>query len=67
MWDISSEVLKISVNTRDSWSAQCFRVDGETESGPAALWRFCLLYCLLTSLSRIERGVTVDGKGASEV
>ena len=35
-WRVSSEVLKMSVNTRDSWSAQCFKVEGETESGVAA-------------------------------
>lgn len=29
---VSSELLKISVNT-----AQCFRLKGETESGPVAL------------------------------
>ena len=42
-WQVSREMLKMSVNTGDSWSAQCFRVDGETESGPAVLRGFCLL------------------------
>lgn len=28
---VSSEVLKMFVNTGDSWSAQCFSVEGETE------------------------------------
>jgi len=40
-WHVSSEVLKMPVNTRDGRLAQSFRVEGETESGPAALWRFC--------------------------
>ena len=31
-WHVSSEVLEMSVNTGDSWSAQCFRVGGETEA-----------------------------------
>ena len=41
----------------------------ETESGPAALRGFCLLKSLLTSLSRMERVVTVVGEkgGGSEV
>ena len=30
----------MSVNTGDSWSAQCFREDGETESGQAAFRGF---------------------------
>lgn len=34
---VSSEAVNISVNTRDSWSAQCFVVEGDTESGPAVL------------------------------
>lgn len=32
-WHASSEMLKMSVITGDSRSAQCFRVNGETESG----------------------------------
>ena len=68
MWHVSSEVLNMSVNTRDSWSAQCFRVEGETESGPAALQTFCLLNSLLTSLSKMERVIVVVGEeGASEI
>ncbi len=34
-------------------------MDGETESGPAALQGFCLLKSLLTSLSMMEWDVTV--------
>lgn len=56
-WHVSSEVLKMWVNTGDSRSAQCFKVDGETESGAAALLGFCLLKSLLTSLSWIVRVV----------
>lgn len=33
--EVSNEALKMSANAGDSWSAQCFKVDGETESGPA--------------------------------
>jgi len=57
-WHVSSEVLKMSVNTGDSWSEQCFKVDGETDSAPAA---FCLLK--MTSLSWMERVVTEVGGG----
>ncbi len=65
---VSTEVLKMSMNTGDSWSAQCFRVDGETESVPAALRGFCLLKIPLTSVSKMENGFTVGwGQGASEV
>ena len=49
----------MSVNTGDSWSVQCFRADGETESGPATLRGFCLLKSLLTSLSCRQRVVAV--------
>ena len=49
-WHVSREVLNMLVNTGDSWSAQCFRVGGETESGPAALRGFYLLNSLLTLL-----------------
>src|SRR4029434_6256769 len=68
-WHDFSEELKMSVNTGDGCSAQCFRIVGETESGPAALRGFCLLNSLLTSLSRMERVVTVEGEegGGSEV
>ena len=52
----------MSVNTRDSWSAQCFRVDEETESGPAALQGFFLLKSLLTSLSCRQGVVAVVGE-----
>ena len=52
----------MSVNTRDSWSEECFRVEGETESGLAALRGLCLLNSLLTSLSRMERDVVVFGE-----
>ena len=38
-------------------------MDGETESGPAALQGFCLLKSLLTSLSWMERVVTEVGGG----
>ena len=58
-WHVSREVLKMVVNTGDNWSAQCLRVAGNTESGPAALRGFCLLKSLLTSLSSMERAVTV--------
>ena len=37
------------------------QVDGETESGPAALLGFCLLKSLLTSLSCMERVVSEVG------
>ena len=47
-WHVSSEVLKMSVNSGDSWSVRCFRVDGETET---ALRGFCLLKSLWMSLS----------------
>ena len=33
----TSEVLKMSLNTGDSWSAQCLRVERKTESGPVGL------------------------------
>lgn len=69
-WHISKEVLKISVNTGDSWSAQCFKVDGETESGPAAFRGFCLLKILFTSLSWIVRDIPLmglEGEGAVKV
>ena len=36
-WHDFSEELKMSVNTGDSCSAQCFRMDGEIESVPVAL------------------------------
>src|SRR4029434_8586162 len=52
----------MSVNTGVGCSAQCFRIDGETESGPAALRGFCLLKRLLTSLSRMERVLTVEAE-----
>ena len=42
-WHVSREILKMFVNTGDSWSAQCFGVAGETESGQATLQGFCLL------------------------
>lgn len=35
---VSSEVLKMSLSTGARWPAQCFTLEGETESGPAA-WR----------------------------
>ena len=38
---------------------QCFRVAGQTESGPTALQGFCVLNSLLTSLSRMERVVVM--------
>jgi len=66
-WHVSREVLKMSVNTGDSWSAQCFRVEGETESGPAAFRGFCFLNSLLTSLSRMARVVAGEVEGATEV
>jgi len=47
----------------DSWSPQCFRAEGEGESGPAAFRGFCFLKNLLTSLSRIKRVVTEEGGG----
>ena len=48
-------------------SAQCFRVAGETESGPAALQGFCLLKSLLTRMERdvfvvVEEGSSGVGK-----
>src|SRR4029434_1606646 len=57
------EVLK------QAGTAQYLSVEGETASGPAALRGFCLLNSLLTSLSRMERVVTVEGEegGGSEV
>ena len=61
-WHDFSEELKMSVNTGDSCSAQCFRMDGETESGPVALRGFCLLKSLKTSLSIMDRVVTVVGE-----
>ncbi len=33
-WHVSSEVLKMSVNIRDNWSAQYLKVERETEFGP---------------------------------
>src|SRR4029434_10967378 len=59
----------MSLHTGYSGLSQCFRIVGETESGPAALRGFCLLKSLLTSLSRMERVVTVEGEegGGSEV
>ncbi len=36
-WHVSSEVLKMSVKTGDSGSAQCIKGDGGTESCPATL------------------------------
>ena len=42
------------VNTRASWSAQYFRTEGETESGPGAFWGFWLLSSSVTSLSVTE-------------
>ena len=50
-WHFSKEVLKMVVNTGDSWLVQCLRVAGETESGPAALQGFCLLKRLFVYLS----------------
>ena len=47
----ASEVLKMSVNTGDSWSAQNHSVEGETAYGPAALRGFIFFRGLLTSLS----------------
>lgn len=63
-WHVSTDELKISVNTADSWSAQYFRIDRDAESGPAALWVFCLfcLQSLFTSLSNMERGFVGDGE-----
>lgn len=63
-WPVSHDELKISVNTADSWSAQYFWTDRDAESGPAALWVFCL-FCLqrfFTSLSNMERGFLGDGE-----
>jgi len=56
-------VLKMSVNTGDSLSVQGFKVDGETESGPAAFQGFCLLKSLLMYLSCMERVFTELGGG----
>lgn len=39
----SSDVLKVSVNRRESWSAQCFTVAGEIQPGPAAFLTFVTL------------------------
>ena len=59
---VSRDVLKIPVNTGDNWSAQCFRVAGETASGSAALRGFCALKSQLTSPSWMER-VVKGGRG----
>ena len=39
-----------------SWSAQCFRVEEETLSGPAALWMFYFLNNQLTSYTSTMKG-----------
>ena len=57
----SSEALKMLVNTGASWSAQCFRADGETESGPAAFRGFGLLNRFFTCLSVTEKGGEEEG------
>lgn len=66
-WRVSSELLRVSVNTVDNWSAQRFRVDGGTQFGPAALRGSCVLESLFTSLSSMERGVNcwalLSGRG----
>lgn len=49
------KMLKMSVNTGNSWIAQCFRVLRETESG------LCLLKSLLAFLTRIESIVVAGG------
>ena len=55
-WLSWSEELKIAVKTGASWSAQCFRVEEDTPSGPAALRLFCSPNNLLTSHSSPMKG-----------
>lgn len=52
-WPVSHDELKISVNTADSWSAQYLWIDKDAESGPAALWVFCL-FCLQRFLHHFQ-------------
>ena len=53
----------MSLNTGASWSAQNFRMEGETTSGPAAFRGFCLLNRRFTSLTETERCGRSEGVG----
>ncbi len=56
-----SEVLKMSVNTSDSWCAQSFSTRPGMLSGPAALRGLIPLRVLLTSAVDTLRGVSSNG------
>ncbi len=56
-----SEVLKMSVNTSDSWCAQSFSIRPGMLSGPAALRGLIPLRVLLTSAVDTLRGVSSNG------
>ena len=54
------------VKTEAIWSVQCFRVEDNTPSGPAALQLFCFLKSYLTPCSSTMKGggrvVVLDGE-----
>ena len=54
-WQCCNDLLKISVNTGASCSAQCLSVDGDIPSGPEALRQFWCLKRLSTSGVCIEK------------
>ncbi len=56
-----SEVLKMSVNTSNSWCAQSFSTRPGMLSGPAALRGLIPLRVLLTSAVNTLRGVSSNG------
>ncbi len=56
-----SEVLKMSVNTSDSWCAQSFNTRPGMLSGPAALRGLIPLRFLLTSAVDTLKGVSSNG------
>ncbi len=56
-----SEVLKMSVNTSDSWCAQSFSTRPGMLSGPAALRGLIPLRVLLTSAVDTLRGMSPNG------
>ena len=55
-WLSWSEELKMVVKTGASWSAQCFRLEDDTASGPAALRLFCFPKSRFTSRSSTMKG-----------
>ena len=65
-WLSWREELKMVVKTEVIWSVQCFRVEDNTPSEPAALQLFCFLKSYLTPCSSTMKGggrvVVLDGE-----